>query len=164
MSGTPETMNNNDRPPVRSLNADPREFSPPPRPVEQARVFNELKRYLDFNAEDTANLRALAPLVKTHLPKLVDRLWREIPQQPGVDETLGNDEVRLARLRISLTNWFDSLFEARHNDDYIRYRAEIGRAQVRIGLPHYYLSAAMDTLRREFSEIISTCQISGSAS
>jgi two-component system sensor histidine kinase HydH len=117
-------------------------------------VFAELKRYVGFDAQDAANLRSLGASVQPHLPRVVDRFYREILRRAGTRNVLAEGPAQIERLRGSLTSWLRSLFNGTYDAAYVQQRARVGRVHVQVGLPQRYVFAAMEVLRQELKHVI----------
>ncbi|HEY1585337.1 MAG TPA: protoglobin domain-containing protein [Polyangia bacterium] len=117
-------------------------------------VFEELKRYVDWNADDEAALRELHPHAAPHFSRIVERFYARILTHEGARTALVGGESRVGQLKITLIGWLDRLLSGPWDDDYFQARCRIGRVHVRIALPQHYMFGAMNVVRRELKEIV----------
>ena len=117
-------------------------------------VFEEIKRYVGFDETDAANLAALAELVDPHLPRVVDRFYRQVDAHAGTRQVLTGGPAQADALRRTLLAWLRRLFCGRYDAEYCRERAQVGRTHVRINLPQHYMFAAMEVIWQELRSII----------
>ncbi|MGE0124480.1 MAG: protoglobin domain-containing protein [Dehalococcoidia bacterium] len=122
-------------------------------------LIEELKRYVGFTPDDADTLRALGPVVDTHLGALTDRFYSQIPAHPEAAEVFTGGEVQIARLRQSLQHWARGLFAGVYDEAYADQRLKIGLRHVALGLPQRYVLGAIhvvDTfLRHVLTEALS---------
>ena len=124
-----------------------------------AAVFDEIKRYIGFDESDAANLAALAGPVEPHLPRVVDRFYREVEAHAGTRQVLTGGPAQAEALRRALLAWLRGLFGGRYDAEYCRERAQVGRVHVRVNLPQHYMFAAMEVIWQELRGIIETLPI-----
>jgi signal transduction histidine kinase len=117
-------------------------------------LFEEMKDYVGFDARDASNLRVLGPVVEPHIPRIVDRFYREIQRQPGARQVLSGGPAQQARLRKQLHQWVKTLFCGRYDEGYCERRFRIGHAHVRAGLPQHYMFTAMEVVRQELESAV----------
>jgi two-component system sensor histidine kinase HydH len=109
----------------------------------------ELERYIGFDDQDAANVRALAAHATVLIPPIVDRFYHQIQQTAGTRAILTGGPAQMSRLRQSLVEWLGGLFGGSYGDEFWAARAEIGRVHVRVGLPQHYMFAAMQVIWEE---------------
>jgi two-component system sensor histidine kinase HydH len=117
-------------------------------------VFDELKRYIDWSADDEAALRELHPHAAPHFARIAEVFYARILTHEGAREALIGGESRVGQLKVTLIAWMDRLLAGPWNDEYFQLRCRIGRVHVRIALPQHYMFGAMNIVRRELNEII----------
>jgi signal transduction histidine kinase len=110
-------------------------------------VFEELKRYVAFDAADEAILRRLHGLLRAGLPAVVDLFYDRILAHEGARQVLRDGEREVGRLRATLLDWMERLLSGPWDQEYFESRCRIGRVHVRIGLPQHYMFAAMNVVR-----------------
>lgn len=117
-------------------------------------VFAELKRYVEWGAEDEASLRQLHPHAAPHFALIAERFYARILTHEGARTALVGGESRVGQLKVTLIAWLDRLLTGPWDDDYFQARCRIGRVHVRIALPQHYMFGAMNVVRRELKEIV----------
>ena len=121
-------------------------------PVSET-LFDELKRYVRFDADDQDTLRTLHPLVSPEFARIADVFYRRILEHPEARKALAG-ESQVGRLKLTLVVWMDKLFTGPWDEEYYKLRARIGRVHVRIALPQHYMFGAMNVLRHEMNGVI----------
>lgn len=117
-------------------------------------IFQELKSYVGFSAEDGASLRALHPLACAHFERIADVFYRRILEHPEARKALEGGESQVGHLKTTLQGWMDTLLQGPWDDAYFERRCRIGRVHVRISLPQHYMFGAMNLLRRELTDVL----------
>ena len=117
-------------------------------------VFDELKRYVDWNADDEEALRSLHPHAAPHFARIAEIFYARILSHEGSRAALVGGESRVGQLKVSLIAWMDRLLSGPWDDEYFQVRCRIGRVHVRIALPQHYMFGAMNLIRRELKEIV----------
>jgi two-component system, NtrC family, sensor histidine kinase HydH len=117
-------------------------------------VFEELKQYVGFSAEDEAALRALHPLANAHFGRIADVFYRRILEHTEARKALEGGESQVGHLKVTLQAWMDTLLQGPWDDTYFERRCRIGRVHVRISLPQHYMFGAMNLLRRELADVV----------
>src|SRR5262249_29107676 len=116
-------------------------------------LFDELKRYVGFGAEDEGALRALHPIISPEFARIADVFYRRILAHEGARKALAG-ESQVGRLKLTLVIWMDKLLTGPWDEEYYHLRARIGRVHVRISLPQHYMFGAMNVLRQEMNGVI----------
>lgn len=119
-------------------------------------LFEELKRYVEFGAEDEAALRALHPVLSPEFQRIAVEFYDRILTHEGARTALEGGESQVGRLKVTLVAWMDKLLLGPWDEDYYETRCRIGRVHVRIALPQHYMFGAMNVVRAKMSEIIET--------
>ncbi len=115
--------------------------------------FNEMKRYIGFGGEDSANLAAFRPFATPHLERVVERFYERIESTEATRKVLsGPEQVR--RLKATLRDWAERILSGPHDESYYELRSRIGRTHVRVGLKQIYMFTAMNVLRTAFTDIV----------
>ncbi|HEX9100897.1 MAG TPA: protoglobin domain-containing protein, partial [Polyangia bacterium] len=117
-------------------------------------VFEELKRYVAWSAEDEAALRELHPHAAPHFSRIAEIFYARILTHEGARQALIGGESRVGQLKVTLIAWMDRLLAGPWDDEYFQLRCRIGRVHVRIALPQHYMFGAMNLVRRELNEIV----------
>jgi signal transduction histidine kinase len=116
-------------------------------------VFEELKRYIRFGAEDERALRELHTAAVPHLQRIADVFYDRILTHDGARQALVGGESRVGQLKITLHRWLDTLLSGPWDEAYWEGRTQIGRVHVRIGLPQHYMFGAMNVIRVELAAV-----------
>ena len=119
-------------------------------------IFQELQDYVGFGPADQLTLKALHPGLAPQFPEISELFYARILEYPGAREVLERGESSVGRLKHTLVDWMDQLFQGPWDEAYVERRARIGRVHVRIGLPQHYMFGGMNLLRRELSARIRT--------
>lgn len=117
-------------------------------------MFQELKRYVAWSADDEAALRALHPLAAPELVRIAEIFYQRILDHDEARKALEGGESQVGRLKVTLVAWMDSLLAGPWDEEYYERRARIGRVHVRIALPQHYMFGAMNVLRGELVSVI----------
>jgi len=120
-------------------------------------VFDEIKDYMAFTAQDAVRLGELRPHVAPHFDKIVDAFYIALNANPRTRAVFESDD-QIARLRRSLMAWLDELFSGSYDDAYLNKRARIGRAHVAVGLLPHFMFGAMNVIRSELMQVINSSQ------
>ena len=115
-------------------------------------LFEELKRYVGFNAADESALRALHPLVQPRFVAIADTFYQRILEHEGARKVLVEGESMVGRLKVTLVAWMERLFAGPWDEAYFDLRSRIGRVHVRIHMPQHYMFGAMNVMRRELGD------------
>jgi len=108
--------------------------------------FVEMKRFLNFDETDVANLKSLAPTFVIHGPGVTDRFYETLGRFP---ETAKLIDGRIDALKATHAQWMSELFAGDYEEAYFDRRVKIGMVHVRIGLPPYFVEAVMNFIRTE---------------
>lgn len=117
-------------------------------------LFDELKRYVDFNEAAEHALRAFHPVARPHFPRIAEVFYDRILGHEEARQVLAGGERQVGQLKVALLAWMEGLLQGPWDEQYYELRARIGRAHVRIALPQHYMFGAMNVLRRELTDVI----------
>ena len=117
-------------------------------------LFEELKRYVQFNVDDEAALHALQPILSPEFARIADVFYARILSHEGARTALEGGESQVGRLKVTLVAWMDRLLKGPWDEEYFDLRCRIGRVHVRIALPQHYMFGAMNVLRHEIGIVI----------
>ena len=123
-------------------------------PTVPESIFEELKRYVGFDAEDQASLRVLHPIVQPHFVSIADTFYQRILENDGARKVLVEGESMVGRLKVSLIAWMEKLFSGPWDEAYFELRSRIGRVHVRINMPQHYMFGAMNVMRRGMADVV----------
>lgn len=107
-------------------------------------VFEEMKAFVQFDAADEANLKALAPVFARRGQAITDGFYARLGQ---FEETARQIEGRVEALKATHTQWMNELFVGVYDHTYFNNRLRIGKAHVRIGLSPQWVEGVMSYLR-----------------
>jgi two-component system sensor histidine kinase HydH len=117
-------------------------------------LFQELKRYVAFDATDEAALHRLHPVARPEFTRISEVFYARILEHEDARKALTDGETMVGRLRHTLVEWTDKLLTGPWDEEYYELRARIGRKHVDIALPQHYMFGAMNVLRQELNAII----------
>ena len=120
-------------------------------PVRET-LFEELKRYTRFGAEDEAALRRLAPLARPQFRAIAEAFYGRLSEHEYAHRVFSGP-AQIERLKGTLVAWLDLLLSGPWDEAYYQRRLRIGRTHVRIELPQRYMFGAMDHIRIWLSRI-----------
>jgi PAS domain S-box-containing protein len=121
-------------------------------PASAETLFDEMKRYVRFTAEDARELSAFGAVAAPHFTRISDEFYERIREHEGAHEVFTGEE-QIQRLKRSLVRWMQRLCDGPHDESYYVERAKIGRVHVKIGLPQRYMLTAMALIRAEFESL-----------
>jgi two-component system, NtrC family, sensor histidine kinase HydH len=116
-------------------------------------LFAEMKRYVRFEPDDEASLRAFAPVALPQIPRIVDQFYQRVEEHEGARAILSGAD-RVERLKDQLGGWMAGLFTGPWDDAYFDKRARIGRVHVDIGLPQRYMFGGMAVIRGAWIRVV----------
>lgn len=112
-------------------------------PIE---LFEQLKAFLYFDAEDAKNLVSLQPIAAKHGAGITDRFYELIGKTPATAPLVAG---RVDQLKATHHAWLTSLVSGEYGEAYLESRWRIGMAHVRIGLDPYWVEGIMSFIRTE---------------
>ena len=117
-------------------------------------LFEELKRYVQFDERSEQLLQGLHPLLSPHFERIADVFYRRILAHDEARTALEGGESQVGRLKVTLVLWMEKLLTGPWDQEYFALRARIGRVHVRISLPQHYMLGAMNVIRGEMNGLI----------
>jgi PAS domain S-box-containing protein len=114
--------------------------------MPQETRFQELKRYVRFEARDAELLLAFRSLAAPDFPRLVREFYERIREHAEAHEVFA-DQEQIQRLQLSLIAWLARVFGGVYDEKYYEQTSQIGRIHARIGLPQRYMLSAMALIR-----------------
>lgn len=109
-------------------------------------VFDELKRFVRFDAQDGTRLRAVAARIRPHFPAIAETFYARIREHRDADAVFESTE-QIERLKRTLCAWMELFFEGPWDDAYYAKRMRIGQVHVQIRLPQRFMFGAMNVIR-----------------
>lgn len=116
-------------------------------------VFEELRRYVRFDARSGDMLRALLPLVSVHFERLAAEFYERIREHEDAHAVLAG-EAQIVRLRASMVRWLHRIFSGPWDHAYIAQSVAIGQVHIRVGVPPRFVCSAMNVLRVGLTRIV----------
>ncbi|RMH42646.1 MAG: PAS domain S-box protein [Deltaproteobacteria bacterium] len=139
------TANGSSRPPIlcdiHGVTAPPMTF------------WEEIQRYVRFDDDDRAALRALLPHARPHFRAIAEEFYARLREHPAAFRVFSG-EAQIERLKGTLVQWLESLLAGPWDGDYFEQRARIGRVHVRVGLPQRYMFTAMSVIRAHLGDVV----------
>jgi two-component system, NtrC family, sensor histidine kinase HydH len=116
-------------------------------------VFEELRRYVNFDGADEDALRRFLPLAAPHFQRVAERFYDRILSHEEASKVLHGGESQVGQLKVTLVGWMDSLLTGPWDERYWEHRYQIGRVHVRIGMPQHYMFGAMNVIREALEQL-----------
>src|SRR5882724_4395682 len=115
-------------------------------PYSQETRFQELKRYVRFDARDADLLLAFRERAAPEFPRIAQEFYDRIREHADAHDVFtGEDQIQ--RLQRSLVAWLSRICGGVYDEQYAEQTAKIGRVHVKIGLPQRYMLTAMALIR-----------------
>jgi two-component system sensor histidine kinase HydH len=114
-------------------------------------VWAEIRDSVGFSEEDSALLRSFFPAVEPRLESVADALRARISSHPEAVRVM--DAEALDRTVVGFIDWMRSCLSGPHDRSDIEKRAQLGRMQVRAGLPQRFVVKAINLVRLELRRI-----------
>jgi len=104
-------------------------------------LWEECKRYLEFDGADIGRLKAILPRYSGLIATLVDSFYDHLLSFQNTKTVLAREDVA-GRLKAAQRQYLRTLAEGEYGEAYLRDRIRIGLVHERIGLaPRWYLGA-----------------------
>ncbi len=121
-------------------------------PASETR-FAELKRYVDFSAEDATLLAGFRATAAPHFERIAQEFYDQIRLHEEAHAVF-TGEAQIARLQRSLVRWLERVFSGTYDEAYFAGTTAIGRVHVKVGLPQRYMFTAMALIRQSLMAIV----------
>ena len=115
------------------------------KPSAESR-FEELKRYVRFDAEDARALREFRPHAAPQFVRIAREFYERIREHEEAHAVF-TGEAQIERLQRSMVTWMERILSGTYDEAYYEETRKIGRVHVRVGLPQRYMFTAMALLR-----------------
>src|SRR3954465_8801354 len=122
-------------------------------PYSQETRFQELKRYVRFDARDSELLLAFRARATPEFPRIAQEFYDRIREHAEAHDVFTGEE-QIQRLQRSLVLWMARVCGGVYDEEYYEQTAQIGRVHVRIGLPQRYMLTAMALIRVSLLKIV----------
>jgi two-component system, NtrC family, sensor histidine kinase HydH len=117
-------------------------------------LFDEMKRYVGFSADDEANLRRVGPRVCSHAKTITDEFYARVLLHDEARAAITGGDAQVESLKCTLVSWMGELFSGPWDHAYYERRARIGRRHVSIDLPQRYMFTAMSLIRTRLGRLV----------
>ncbi len=117
-------------------------------------LFEELKRYVGFDAGDEAALRALHEVAAPRFAAIAGVFYDAILAHDGARQALAGGEGQVGRLQVTLQRWLGQVLRGPWDEEYFLDHCRIGQVHVRIALPQHYMFGAMNVVRRQLNQVV----------
>lgn len=117
-------------------------------------LYEELQRYVGWNAADVERLKAAAPVLEPHLAPLIDDFYEEIERHPEAKKVITGGAEQVQRLKGTLLAWLRELFKGIYDQAYVARRWRVGWRHVEIGLDEVFANVALARLRRGLTDAL----------
>src|SRR3954447_23875826 len=104
--------------------------------------FQELKRYVRFDASDAQLLARYRGLAEPEFPRIALEFYDRIREHTDAHAVFTGEE-QILRLQRSLVSWLSRVCSEPYDQAYYEQTAQIGPVHVKIGLPQRYMLTAM---------------------
>lgn len=121
------------------------------QPVLPIELYDRLKSFVGFTADDATNLLALRPVAEKHGPMITDRFYERLAEVPETAKLIAG---RVDALKKTHGQWMLSLVGGEYGTSYLESRWRIGLAHVRIGLDPYWVEGVMSFIRSSMIDAI----------
>jgi two-component system, NtrC family, sensor histidine kinase HydH len=111
----------------------------------------ELLAYVGLAGDERERLRAVHAVLAPAFPKIADRFYAAVWQNPGAAAVLTGPE-QIERLRVTLIDWMSTGLLGPYDERFHEKRSRIGRRHVAIGLAPQYMFTAMSVIRTAYQE------------
>jgi PAS domain S-box-containing protein len=108
--------------------------------------FDELKRYVRFDADDARALSELLPHARPHFVRIAREFYERIREHEEAHAVFSG-EAQIERLQRSMVTWMERILSGVYDEAYYEETRKIGRVHVRVGLPQRYMFTAMALMR-----------------
>ena len=114
--------------------------------------FDELKRYVRFEAADAEALLAFRPAATPHFVRVAREFYERIREHEEAHAVFSGEE-QIERLQRSMVRWMERLLSGSYDEAYREQTLAIGRMHVRVGLPQRYMFTAMALIRVSLEDV-----------
>ena len=121
------------------------------------RRYQDLQRYVSWTDEDARRINAIAALLDSRLPGLIDDFYDEIQRHPEASKVITGGAAQIARLKGTLLLWIRELLAGPYDRSYVSRRWRVGWRHVEIGLEQVYTNVALSRLRHGLHRSLQEC-------
>src|SRR6266480_875154 len=116
--------------------------------------YRELQQYVGWTTDDATRVGAVADLLRTCLPAMIDDFYGEIERHPDARKVITGGQQQIARLKGTLLKWLQELLAGPYEGDYVARRWKVGWRHVEIGLDQVYTNVALSRLRKNLLQAL----------
>ncbi len=107
---------------------------------------SKLLKMLQLEEQDLKYLKAFKPVINTNIEEIIYVFYEKLSLEPSLTNII-NQHSSIERLKKTLNQHIQEMFDGRIDEDYFEQRKRIARVHVRIGLPsQWYISAFQNLL------------------
>ena len=117
-------------------------------------LFEEMKSYVGFTADDAAAVAGLADKIRPHIPEIVERFYDVLLQHPGARLIFSGGDAQIERQEELLAGWLHEVFNGTYESRYFEARFRIGATHVRVGLPQRFMMVGMEIIWQELTGVL----------
>lgn len=114
---------------------------------------------IKLTKEDLAIIKQLQSYIEPIIPKMVSNFYESISLSTNLIDII-NKTSRIDKLKVTLTNHLQSLFDCNIDMNYVQHRKIIAQVHVRIGLKSKWYLASFQSLMTTFIDFIETLNLS----
>lgn len=107
-------------------------------------IFTSAKDFINFSAEDEANLRSLGPVFARHGAAITDAFYGTLARFPATAKLI---EGRVDMLKATHHRWMGELFAGDYGETYFHNRVRIGMVHVKVGIDPVFVECVCSLLR-----------------
>jgi two-component system sensor histidine kinase HydH len=112
-------------------------------------VFDAMKDYVGFGAQDAVNVRSLQHYAEPFVPEIVAQFYARILEHRDARAVFTGGPAQIQRQHRVLEEWLRGLFVGNYDDAYFQLRLNIGEAHFRVGLAQRYMIGGIELIWRE---------------
>ena len=119
-------------------------------------VYEELRRYVDWQPVDEQRVAILRPLVQPVVGEIIDDFYDQVARHPGASRVITGGEAQIQRLKLTLRDWLNDLLTGPYDMAFVARRFRVGYRHVEIGLEQFYANVALSRIRMKIIERVAT--------
>lgn len=112
----------------------------------------DITQCVGFGPEDERRLRAMAPVARPFICRVVDRFYEQLLTHPTASAVFTGGSEQIDRLRATLADWLNDVLSGTYDQAYFNRRLRIGAVHVRVGLPQHFMVTGMHLVREEMAK------------
>ena len=116
--------------------------------------YTDLQNYLSWSSQDVERIAQIRPKLQPYFNAIVDDFYTEIEKRPTVSKVIVGGPAQVRRLKGTLLNWIEQLFQGSYDREYVRRRWQVGKRHSEIGLDQIYAHAALSRVRHRLHQYL----------